>query len=407
MPEIRSRTAKDSLVYVNGRVYTVNKSQPWAEAFIVSPEGKFIAIGSTQDISARAAKEGLLSYDLHQAFVMPGIHDAHMHVMIAGLQSLNEADIGVDSNASNIAEKIKQGSCGCAYANAYGDWIVANSFSNEFFPDGKPDRTVLDAVFPDTPVMVRGLAGHNYFMNTEALIRAGYDPVNESDYHGARHTRREDGSMTGELMELAATKAMMAIPKPPLSHIKRALKHAVAVAHRAGVTSCQEASASTLYLMAMKELDEEGKLDMDISAHILCSPEALAGESKEDLLALLDVADTFKSEHVDTRFVKFLLDGVPLPPLFTHCELDEQGKPNPSKILVPDLAEALARYDQRGMTCKIHCAGTGSTRMALDVIALARKQNPNGPRHEIAHCNGIHEGIHHCIRRENVTNKVH
>ena len=31
-------------IYTNGRIYTVNESQPWAEAVVVK-DGKFVAVG--------------------------------------------------------------------------------------------------------------------------------------------------------------------------------------------------------------------------------------------------------------------------------------------------------------------------------------------------------------------------
>src|SRR6185295_14210516 len=102
-------------------------------------------------------------------------------------------------------------------------------------------------------------------------------------------------------------------------------------------------------------------------------PEWVAHEKKESLHKLIDAAESFNSRHLNTRFVKIILDGVPLPPLFTHCGLDESGHPEKEKIQVEDVLAAVDRYDERGMTVKIHCTGHGSTRIALDAIETARK----------------------------------
>lgn len=324
---------------------------------------------------------------------MPGIHDAHMHLLYSGLGLTSEADIGMSTTHRDIAQKIKEGSCGCHYVNVYQDWVLASAYNSEGFPDMIADRKYLDELFPDQPVVVRGGAAHAMLLNTAALERAGYDVQNEPDAQGAKFGRREDGSLTGELMETAMTKAALSIPFPGLKHVKRALKHAIHVAHRAGVTSLQEASSNTLLLRALSELEKEGGLDIDIHTHIVYGPEWLAHEKKESLHKLLDAAESFKSKHLDTRFVKIILDGVPLPPLYTHCGLDDHGHPDQSKIQVEDVAEAIERYDERGMTVKVHCTGHGSTRMALDAIEVARKKNPGGPRHEIAHNSGVHDGM--------------
>ena len=38
-------------VYTNGKIYTVNEAQPWVDAVAIK-DGKFIAVGSTDDVAA-------------------------------------------------------------------------------------------------------------------------------------------------------------------------------------------------------------------------------------------------------------------------------------------------------------------------------------------------------------------
>lgn len=368
------------------------EAQPSAEAFIVSPEGLFAAVGNNADIFAIAKEHGLATFDLRSRFVMPGIHDAHMHFLMAGLAQLNEAKLEYGVTADDIAAKLRDGQCACHYGNVYGDWLVANMYYNEGFPDSKPDRKYLDREFPDTPVMVRGGACHSMYLNTNALTAAGYNVDGEDDSHGGRYVRRDDGALTGELFDTAISRASLALPKPSLAHVKRALKHSMGAAHAAGVTSCQEASSNTLLLHALRELENEGALKFDFATHIVHNGAWISGDSKETSQALIDTAEKFESKHVDTRFVKMFIDGVPLELLHTHCGLDERGQPEMHKITTNDYREAILEYDSRGLTCKIHCTGEGGTRLALDAFEEARKRNPNGPRHEIAHCNGVHDG---------------
>ena len=159
-----------------------------------------------------------------------------------------------------------------------------------------------------------------------------------------------------------------------------------------GVTSFQEASTSTALLELLGELDAAGDLKMDVQTHIVYKPVWLADERLETLHKTIDNAAGFQSKHVQTNFVKFMLDGVPLAPYYTHAGLTDSGDIDESKIQIDDLAEAVARFDSRGMTCKIHCTGFGSTRRALDVYEAVRKNNKAGPKHEVAHCSGVHDG---------------
>jgi predicted amidohydrolase YtcJ len=195
------------------------------------------------------------------------------------------------------------------------------------------------------------------------------------------------------LAEAAMAKTTLATLMPDRAHIERALKHAIRIAHKAGVKSMLEASTNTKLLQALQEMEEKGSLNLDIHTHIVYGCEWLASKSKDSVNQLLSIADSFKSKHVDTGFVEIMLDGVPLPPHFTHAGLGEHGHIDSSKIATPDVAEAILKLDQAGRTVKIHCTGQGATRLALDAIEAARKQNPGGPRHEIAHNCAVHDGM--------------
>jgi predicted amidohydrolase YtcJ len=66
-------------VYLNGKIYTVNEAQPWAEAMAIQDD-RLIFVGSNE--AARefiGASTGV--FDLKDRMVMPGIHDAHTHLL--------------------------------------------------------------------------------------------------------------------------------------------------------------------------------------------------------------------------------------------------------------------------------------------------------------------------------------
>ncbi|KAG4273633.1 hypothetical protein FPRO04_09500 [Fusarium proliferatum] len=285
---------------------------------------------------------------------MPGIHDAHTHLLVASMQKMSEISIGSDSTAATIAENIKKGqaSCACVQAHFRGDWLITNFYAGQNFPDGKMDRKYLDDTFPEQPVLVRDVSCHNVALNTAALMRVGYG-ADVEDPPGGQYMRRPDGQLTGELVEAASAEVFASLPQPPVSVVKEALIYGIKMSesHKFGITSLREASANTLYLYA-----------------------------------LLD-------QHVDARFVKFWMDGVPIPPHFTQCDIGPDGHPNEESLLLTfeELLEALTKHDAKGLTCKIHCAGDGSARRALDVLERVRQSNPSGPVHELAHCNAIHQ----------------
>ena len=56
-------------VYTNGKIYTVNVGQPWAEAVAVR-DGKFLIVGSSADVQA-VTGESTEVVDLKGRFAMP------------------------------------------------------------------------------------------------------------------------------------------------------------------------------------------------------------------------------------------------------------------------------------------------------------------------------------------------
>ena len=68
-------------IYTNGRIYTVDEAQPWVEAIAIK-DGELIVVGSNADAQA-VTGDGTEVIDLAGKFVMPGMHDIHLHIQNA------------------------------------------------------------------------------------------------------------------------------------------------------------------------------------------------------------------------------------------------------------------------------------------------------------------------------------
>jgi len=69
--------AQPDTIYLNGKIYTVNEAQPWAEAVAIK-DGKFVAVGSNVDVKKHKT-DSTTVIDLGGKFVMPGLVDTHTH----------------------------------------------------------------------------------------------------------------------------------------------------------------------------------------------------------------------------------------------------------------------------------------------------------------------------------------
>jgi len=74
-------TNDDEIVFFNGQIYTVNEAAPWADAILVK-DGVIQYVGDEATAKSMAS-ENASQRDLDGAFMMPGIHDVHMHPLEA------------------------------------------------------------------------------------------------------------------------------------------------------------------------------------------------------------------------------------------------------------------------------------------------------------------------------------
>ena len=100
-------------VYTNGKIYTVNEAQPWAEAVAIR-NGAFLVVGSNTDVAA-VTGEGTHVVDLDGRMAMPGLVDVHNHLTGA---AMSEANLSIENRTDQEAmlAEIKE------YAAANPDW---------------------------------------------------------------------------------------------------------------------------------------------------------------------------------------------------------------------------------------------------------------------------------------------
>ena len=370
-------------VYTNGRFYTVNQEQPWAESVAIK-NGRFVFVGNEQETQAYigAATEVV---DLRDAMVMPGIHDAHTHMLWAGLHLNYGCRFENEKTVGTIIAVLQE----CARELAEDDWLVAGLFYYNFFPNEKPHKSHLDVAFPNRPVYLREGSFHHALLNSKALEIAGIDEHTKAPF-GGEIVKDANGELTGELIETATILATPYLPKESAERNLDAVRWAVRKNNENGITSAQDASGTTEMLVAFNALERSQEMTMNLAAHLIWRSPQFGDASDEQLERLIENRSRYQTEHLKVDFIKVWIDGSPTAPYFTQADVLSGGQIELDRMLIPtdELNAALVRFDSMGMKTKLHVAGAGATRAALNAIEVARKANPNSlVIHELGHTN--------------------
>lgn len=376
-------------IYTNARIWTGASAARTAEA-IGAADGRIVAVGSEEEV--RAALPGAESHDLGGRMVMPGIHDAHIHILLSGLKFRFECRLRLNATAPQVAEDLCD--CPACQSGKLGNWVIGGEVNPLAFEGGTYNKAFLDESFPDRPVLLYDYTTHNALVNSAALDLAGIT-AETPDPDGGRIIRDpETNEPTGALVERATWAAHRARNAYSDDVYREAVVWALKEASRFGITSIQEASASLPELTVLSALDAEGALPLRVASHLVWREEAYGGGvSQADLDRLIARRVEFGSPRLRTDFAKCWMDGQPLPPYFTQCDITENNEIDRAKLVISedDLAAQLVFLDREGVTMKIHCAGMGAVRAALNAIEKMRAENGDGgPFHEIAHAGFVH-----------------
>src|SRR4051794_15183707 len=137
--------------------------------------------------------------DVHGATLLPGFIDAHVHPVAAGMQALRCDLSGLAHDRRDYLGAID----GDARANPGGPVIAGSGWYGDAFAGGSPNRSDIDTVVPDRPVVLTSHDGHGVWVNTKALEVCGITS-RTGDPSGGRIVRDESGQPTGMLIERAA-----------------------------------------------------------------------------------------------------------------------------------------------------------------------------------------------------------
>jgi hypothetical protein len=351
------------LLIRNGRIWTGDASQPWAEA-AVAREGRFAFVGREAEAALPRAAEVL---DARGRLVVPGLFDGHAHLLNTGLamRSVDLKDVpSVAEAVARVAERVR--------STPPGGWVRGAGWDQHLWPGARfPDRRDLDRVSPETPVVLIHTSGHCVWVNSAALRAAGVTAETEAPFGGAID-RDKDGEPAGILRDAASRLVYDAMPQPSQDDRIAAVREAVEHAHRLGLTGAHAMDVGRGELAALRTLRERGELTLRVRAY-------LSSARREEWFGRerTGVGD----EQLAIGGVKFFADGA-LGSLTAWMLEPYEGSADTGLPLwdMAELEGAVRWCLEEGLAPAVHAIGDRANREVLDILERTRSIADELPR---------------------------
>ena len=228
--------------------------------------------------------------------LLPGLIDAHGHVIGLGLAALQLDLVGTNS-VEDLQARLRD------YAGRPGRaWILGRGWNQELWPTKRfPTAADLDAVVPERPVMLERVDGHAVVVNSAALKAAGIAAATK-DPVGGKIERDSNGNPTGLLIDAASELVSAKVPPPSPVQLAQALEKAQDLLIATGVTATADMGTSAADWAVMQKAAADGRLKVRIMSYS-------AGLKPIETIARLGPSNWLYEDRLRMGGVKLYSDG--------------------------------------------------------------------------------------------------
>lgn len=295
---------KADQIIKNAKIFTANPNTPQATALVVK-DGRFVYVGNEAGLSVY---EGKVT-DLGGRFVMPGIIDSHVHVTMGA--AFEYTDMGTPIQCADKVEAL----------DYMADHIRSNPglkcyrfvLERKFLKGADITREDLDAICPDSDLLIMEGEAHSVWVNSSFLARLGVTDDTPDPVPGLSYFVRKDGHVTGNIFETAEMRFLldgaMELTDEQLDAalarwIDYSVKNGVIGVFDAGIPECNPLH-ERIYAR-LRDLDRQGKLPVYIDGcYVITAPKQVP-EALEELKRFRREFDT---EHLKVHTLKIFNDG--------------------------------------------------------------------------------------------------
>ncbi|MEA3081484.1 MAG: hypothetical protein QOD54_1152, partial [Sphingomonadales bacterium] len=252
---LASAANADTLVdNINGIQVDANGNIQHFRGLVIGDDGKVRQVLEHPELVRLAGITGHI--DEHGRTMLPGLIDAHGHVIDLGFAALR-LDVTGGASLAELQQRLRD------YAAAHPDvkWIQGGGWNQELWPDKRfPTAADLDAVVPDRPVVLERVDGHAIVANSAAMKAAGVTATTPAPHGGEIHD--------GVFVDNAEQLINRAVPAPTPGELDQALAKSQEILLGVGVTGVGSMSTSLRAWQAFNRAGAAGTLRVRLMAYI-------------------------------------------------------------------------------------------------------------------------------------------
>ena len=373
------------VIYHNGEIYTVNPNQPWAEAMYVN-NGIIMYVGNYSEAESMAS-ENAEYVDLEGLFVMPGIHDVHMHPLEAASDNFHFIVDEFETDPENYADDVFD----AMQENPGNDWLLGWGHHLETILDAtRPPKEILDDVAPNRPVAIMEQTSHSIWCNTAALNIIGYTSSSPNPIGGVI-MRDDNNEPNGILIDNAGNLMIETALQPSAASeendYRGLVDYALPELAKHGITSICDARTywKRNHHLTWKRVENEGGLTLRVNLGLWAYPT----EDDASQIAMLNSLYSFdENSLLKINQIKLYGDGIvhnTTAAMHADYLVDYFGEASNNGInyfTQQRIADYIAALEGTGFDFHIHALGNRGIHEALN--AIEQSGTSNG-RHRLTH----------------------
>jgi predicted amidohydrolase YtcJ len=368
------------LIVTNARIYTVDDARPIADAMAVRG-GRVQFVGSERGARVFLGSQTRV-LDAAGATIIPGIADAHVHLLNLGMALRTVSLVGARSY-EEVIERIAAKS----RELPAGTWITGRGWDQNDWPDTRlPSHEALSRAVPNHPVAVVRVDGHASLVNAAAMRLAGLTAAS-TDPDGGKIERLASNEPSGVLIDRAMGIVASKIPAPTRDDVRSATLAAIRETHRFGLTSVHDAGVDAATIDVYEDLARAGQYTLRNYVMIRQDDSTLARYFRRGPQSGL------YDGRIWIRAIKISADGA----LGSRgAALLDPYSDEPTRtglVLTPGarVKDVAVRALRAGFQLNVHAIGDRGNRIVLDAFEAAFKEVPAADhRFRVEHAQILH-----------------